>query len=192
MAKKKTTTQKVKDASKKAGKKASNAFAKASKKAIDNPVDTAKIIGIIALIGVAYVVVRKFSKNLTENFELTSDENPLETQVDINPANLTLTQQEANNIAHNLLQAMTDAGTDEEAIGVAFSRMKSGDDFKLVFEAFGTQKYSGFGLPSSGVPEILVGGKKQDLIFWLKSELSTSDPEYAIVKSRVESAGLIF
>lgn len=201
MAKKKTTAQKVKDASKKAGKKASNAFAKASKKAIDNPVDTAKIIGIIALIGVAYVVVRSLSK-VTDQASSFLDgdqniENNIPKIIETPGVVATINNQDAINFASQLLDAFNAKepfwGTDEDVVESVFDKLKNAADFALVFNAFGLKDYNGYNSPPTGFFSNLDSYDPKPLDYWLREEIKPSDGVvYDKVKSRVESANLIF
>jgi hypothetical protein len=72
---------------------------------------------------------------------------------------LSLSQNEANLIAANLLTAMEGWGTDEEAIFYNLSKATTKEDLLLIIEAFGLKPKA----------------KMKSLNEWLKDELSGSD-----------------
>ena len=112
----------------------------------------------------------------------------------INPSsnNLTITSDEAVNLAKTLLDAFNDGGTDEEKVEAVFKKLQTGDDFKLVFNAFGLRKRIFGGTPTNYFTK--KAAEAYDLIYWLKAEIGTfwNPTLYNIIKKRVESAGLIF
>lgn len=112
----------------------------------------------------------------------------------INPSsnNLTITSDEAVNLAKTLLDAFNDGGTDEEKVEAVFKKLQTGDDFKLVFNAFGLRKRIFGGTPTNYFTK--KAAEAYDLIYWLKAEIGTfwNPSLYNIIKKRVESAGLIF
>lgn len=113
--------------------------------------------------------------------------------------NLTITEAQAKNYAQQLLDAMNQNdcwlcyGTDEKAILSVFKKIKNRDDFLLIYNAFGRKDYNGYNSPPQGILRHLDSYKPRDLVYWLKSELSSDDGEvYRLVKKTVESAGFSF
>ncbi|WP_299673259.1 hypothetical protein [uncultured Tenacibaculum sp.] len=155
------------------------------------------VVGGIIL---GYMAIRKIQKGFNSVGEVfASDEVDFIKPV-INPSssNTTITSNDAVNIAKALLDAFNQKtafhtpATDEKKIKEAFEKIKTGDDFKLVFNAFGLRKRMGGGTPTHYLDKKFADS--YDLIYWLKAELDSYwDREvYNIVKQRVESAGLIF
>ncbi|WP_299835503.1 hypothetical protein [uncultured Tenacibaculum sp.] len=146
--------------------------------------------GLIA----GYMIIRKVQKGFNSVGEaLASDEVDFIKPV-INPSakNLTINSDKAVNLAKSLLDAFNDGGTDEEKVKSVFMQLKTGDDFKLVFNSFGLRKRIFGGTPTNYITKKTA--EAYDLIYWLKAELDSywDEEVYNIVKQRVESAGLIF
>ena len=108
------------------------------------------------------------------------------TKVVVEAKNLTITPQQAKQLAEQLLTAFnykmfgTGRGTDKSLIENVFDQIKTDDDFKLLFKEFGTRTYSYSvgGTPSGvigGVVDKLGGTADLDLIGWLNEELDWTD-----------------
>lgn len=111
--------------------------------------------------------------------------------------NATISAQQAAIFAQQLLDAMNAKepfwGTDEPAILAVFRKLKNGDDFRLIYNAFGNKDYNGYNSPPVGVWSNLDSYEKRNLVYWLKSEISPSDGQvYDLVKKYVELAGFAF
>lgn len=117
--------------------------------------------------------------------------------------NTTITKSQAANFAQQLLEAMNVKqpiyGTDEETIEKIFNKIKTKDDFLLVYDAFGMKDYNGNNSPPTGIWSNIDSYKKQNLVYWLKSELSNGffasaaeKRAYKKVKEIVEKAGFVF
>ncbi|MFL0077020.1 hypothetical protein [Tenacibaculum maritimum] len=121
----------------------------------------------------------------------------VEVEVVINNTNTTISKEQAQQFAKTLLDAC-DAmqpiyGTDEESIKEVFLKIKTEDDFKMIYEAFGMKNYNGNGSPPVGIIRHLDNYAPRDLVYWLKKEIKPSDGDvYTIVKERIESAGYTF
>lgn len=113
-------------------------------------------------------------------------------------SNATVTNQLAKNYAQQLLDAMNAKypvyGTDNDTIEAVFDKLKNGDDFIKVYNAFGTKDYNGYNSPPEGAWSWLDSYEKRNLVYWLKSELSSTFERtlYNKVKLRLESAGFTF
>ncbi|CAA0214597.1 hypothetical protein [Tenacibaculum maritimum] len=151
--------------------------------------------GAIAIAVIGYKLFKATSKGLTSAFEDKVE--TVKVEVAINDANTTISKEQAQQFAKTLLTACNAMqplyGTDEESIKSVFLKIKTGDDFKMVYEAFGMKNYNGNGSPPVGIFRHLDNYAPRDLVYWLKRELSPSDGDvYKIVKERVESADYVF
>lgn len=119
-----------------------------------------------------------------------------------NSLKATISKQTAINYASQLLDAMNVMqpvyGTDEDTISDVFDNLKNAADFMLVFDAFGKKDYNGNNSPPTGIWSNLDSYKKQNLVHWLKSELSKSsfiffeNELYEKVKKIINKAGFTF
>lgn len=196
-------------------KKAVSTIKKGTEKAIDvakkgadvvskNPVKTAYVVGSLVGLYLLFKVVTKASNKVEQI--LDGDPNIKNTVSGTGYGSTnkaTITNSEATNFASQLLDAMNVKepiyGTDEETIEKVFDRIKNADDFLKVYNAFGLQDYNGNNSPPTGFWSNLDSYKKQDLVYWLKSELSnglfssaTEKRAYNKVKPIVELAGFVF
>lgn len=144
---------------------------------------------------IVYKIFRATSKGISDVF---SDKvQTVDLDVKVNNSNTTITREQSQQFARTILDACNHAapfyGTDEEAIKEVFLKIKTADDFKLVYNAFGMKDYNGNNSPPSGILRHLDSYAPRDLVYWLRSELTPSDGEvYTIVKKRIESAGYAF
>lgn len=110
----------------------------------------------------------------------------------------TITDAYAINYASQLLGAMNAMqplyGTDEETIEKVFDKLKNEADFLKVFRMFGDKDYNGNNSPPTGIWSNLDSYKKQNLVYWLKSELDVDEEPkvYNKVKKLVNKAGFVF
>lgn len=147
-----------------------------------------------------FFVVRQVKKGISSVGEVFKSDEVDFIKPEINPSikNLTITSNQAVILAKSLLDAFNHTtfigsrATDEVKVKETFEQIKTGDDFKLVYNAFGERKRFGGGTPTFYLDKKVADA--YDLIYWLKEELDSYwDKEvYDLVKERVTSAGLIF
>lgn len=161
-----------------------------------------KTLLIGASVAVGLLVMWKIYRSFTRKSK-TEEEREKEQQVQgvieqsINKQNLTITEQQAKNFAQQLLDAMDYAapvyGTDEDTIASVLKKIKTKDDFLLIFKAFGLKEYNGNGLPPTGWARHIDNYEPRNLVYWLKAELSPRDGEaYTLAKKFSEMAGFAF
>lgn len=196
-------------------KKAISTIKKGTDKAIDvakkganivteNPVKAGYVfVGVLGLY-LLYKVVTKASGKVEQI--LDGDPNISDTITGTGYGsikNATITDAQAINFANQLLDAMNVKepfyGTDEETIEKVFDQLKNADDFLKVYKAFDLKDYNGNNSPPTGIWSNLDSYKKQDLVYWLKSELdngwfasTTEKRAYNKVKALVEISGFVF
>lgn len=149
---------------------------------------------ILGGLTLSYFMIRQVRKSFSSIGDALKSDDVDFIKPKINPSssNLTITSDEAVNLAKTLLDAFNDGGTDEEKVEAVFKKLQTGDDFKLVFNAFGLRKRIFGGTPTNYITKKTA--EAYDLIYWLKAEIGTfwNPTLYNIIKERVESAGLIF
>ncbi|MCG8776458.1 hypothetical protein [Tenacibaculum finnmarkense] len=184
---KKTTTKKISK-----NLKSTNDFVSENKKQL------LYVGGSILLLYTIYKVSSSFfsgAKNGISNALDDKIENVV-SQVKINPKETTISLDNAKIYAQQLLNACNNGpfyGTDEELIRKVFKKIKTGDDFKLVFNAFGEKNYNGYNSPPTGISRHLDNYAPRNLVYWLRAELSARDGAvYNEVKERIESVGIAF
>ena len=152
------------------------------------------LAGVVVAGVVGYSIVSSMRNSLDGALEPLNE--TVDVDVIIDTSKVTITKEQSQQFAKTLLDACNYAypfyGTDEEAIKDVFLKLKTADDFKLVYEAFGMKNYNGYNSPPSSFLRHLDSYAPRDLVYWLRSELSSSDVAYKIVKQRVESAGFVF
>lgn len=165
----------------------------------DNKKSLLYLSGAIVLGVVGYKIYKGFSSGVSNVIEDVFAEKSEKVTIDtvIDKGNVTITKEQSQQFAQSLLDACNEMfpfyGTDEEAIKRVFLKLRSGDDYKMVFDAFGMKNYNGYNSPPTGWGRHIDNYAPKDLNYWLRSELSESDGEvYNIVKSRIESAGHSF
>ena len=142
-----------------------------------------------------WYIIRSTRKGIESAFEEKSEQVTI--NLPINTQNTTITKTQSQQFAQQLLDASNQMeplwGTDEETVKKVFLQLKTAEDFKLVYEAFGYKNYNGWNSPPVGIFRYIDTYEPRDLVYWLKSEIKPSDGEvYDIVKARVESAGWVF
>jgi hypothetical protein len=192
-------SQNIKDKANKVANKAKQTASKMGKTVVENPKTTGYVVaGVIALI-LGYSVYKGIKNKI--NPDIDDDVDGVGGLPDPNQTTATITQTQAINYASQLLEAMNYmrnswffGGTDEDTINQVFDQLNSGNDFVLVFHAFGEKEYNGFNSPVEGSEWLDSSYEKKDLVYWLKSELSYAfEPTiFNKVKQRVESAGFVF
>lgn len=171
------------------------------KKAVTKANDGAKFLMqnkyLLIAIGVGvggYLVYRGVKKSINKatDFLKSEPDDYINGNLSVDKSKLTLTNDEARLLSKGLLEAFNDTNfgfpaTDEKAIKDIFYKIKTPEDYQLVFNLFGRRPYI-----SGGTPTLWFDKKRatdKDLDQWLKEELSPSDGEvYRIVKQRLESA----
>ncbi|MFL0063734.1 hypothetical protein [Tenacibaculum maritimum] len=161
----------------------------------DNKKNLLYVGGAIILGYTGYRIYKNVSEGLLTATQDLHESIPIDLSIDTQKA--TLSSEEAAKAAQQLLDAFNEAspfyGTDEETIKQVFIKLKSAEDFKLVYKSFGKKNYNGNGSPPVGIWRHLDNYSPRDLVYWLKSELSPDDGDvYQIVKERVESANWQF
>ncbi|MDB0601335.1 hypothetical protein PL373_09275 [Tenacibaculum maritimum] len=161
----------------------------------DNKKELLYLTGAIVIGVIGYKIYKATSKGISNVFEDKTE--TIDVEININKDQTTISKEQAQQFAKTLLDACNHMeplyGTDEEAINQVFLRLKTGDDFKLVYKEFGMKNYNGNNSPPSGILRYLDNYTPRDLVYWLRSELEPSDGQvYTNVKSRVESAGYSF
>lgn len=189
-----------KKTSKKVGKIATKETAtKAVKKTGDFIADNKKellyVSGAIVLGFVGYKVYQSFKTGVTEAFDDKVD--VVGVDVKINPSRTTISIEQAKQFAQVLLDACNAKeplwGTDEPAVLGVFNKLKTADDFKLVYKVFDYRDYNGYNSPPKGFLRHFDEYYPRDLVYWLRKEIKPSDGKvYQVVKSRIESAGMAF
>ena len=190
MASKKEIKAKAKKIGYSALQKTSSFTKKAGKSIVSNPITALNII--IGLAGV--LALYKIYKFINTGFEGDPHIDNEVIGTGGNTDGATISNQQAKNFAQQLLDAMNVKqpfwGTDEETIEAVFSQLTVGADFIKVYEAFGKKDYNGNNSPPTGVWSSFDSYEPKDLVYWLKSEISTADKAYKIVKERIESTGV--
>jgi hypothetical protein len=171
------------------------AVATAKETVSKNPITTLYIVGG----AVALYFGWRLYRNISNRFNPDIDDSVNNGNVPIsNTGDFSISNQQAVNFAQQLLDAMNKnrnsfflGGTDEDAIENVFNQLQTGDDFLLVYNAFGLKEYNGFNSPVEGW-EWFDTYVKRDLIYWLKSELSSSSSTYKAIKPIIIDAGFAF
>ncbi len=152
----------------------------------------------LLLVGGAFLgwyVIKNTTKGIAGVFKEKSEQVTID--LPISSQKTTISKTQSQQFAQQLLDASNHMeplyGTDEETIKKVFLQLKTAEDFKLVYKAFGHKNYNGWNSPPVGIFRHLDTYEPRDLVYWLKSEIKPSDGEvYNIVKARVESAGWAF
>lgn len=158
-------------------------------------------IGVFGILGYAGYKVYKGISNVATGVTDIVTAPPtdfIDAPVIPNSQNVTISEARATLLSKTLLEAFNHTvwgfgDTDEEKIEIVFEELKTGDDYKVLFNDFGRRPWVTNGSPEWWLDKQLFSENK-DLNHWLKEELSSIyDKElYQKVKSRVESAGMIF
>jgi hypothetical protein len=130
-----------------------------------------QVLGTIFIGILGYAAYRKFTGN--------KDEQP-NVNLGINQSLLSISNQQAEIYASQLYDSMEAYGTEEPTIEAIFNVINP-EDFKLIYNKFGTVKYDDI----VGIIEPLLGlAPKRDLVYILRSELSFFNP---IVQKKVKT-----
>lgn len=99
----------------------------------------------------------------------------------------TITDNQAEEYARQLLDAMNGIGTDEEKIKrIIIDEGLTGLDLNAIVEKFGIKDYGTFGEPLWGE------GEKLNLMQWINKEIASSSSVYELLKIKFTDAGLAF
>lgn len=190
---------------KKVVESAKNAASNTIDAATKNPKTTLYIVGVVISVYLIYKIATATSDKITSILEgdPNIDDKVIGTGGQIIKQNVTITEFQAKNFAQQLLDAMNEKqplyGTDEEMIEKVFDQLKTKDDFLMVFKAFGEKDYNGNNSPPTGIWSNIDSYKKQNLVYWLKSELqlswlstATDKRVHQKVKNLVIQAGFAF
>lgn len=182
-------------------KKKKKPTVKVAEKAVTNANNGAKFLMqnkyLLIVIGVGvggYFVYKGVKKSLNKatDFLKSAPDDFISGNLDIDKSKLTITKDEARLLAKGLLEAFNDTifgfpATDEKAIKEIFSKIKTPEDYQLVFNTFGRRPRVFGGTPTTWLDKKTAVNK--DLDQWLKAELNSLDGEvYKIVKQRLKSA----
>jgi len=142
-----------------------------------------------------WYIIKGARKQIASVFEDQSEHVAIDLGID--KQNTTISETQAQQFAQQLLDASNHKeplyGTDEKTIKQVFLQLKTPEDFKLVYKAFGNKNYNGWNSPPTGIFRYLDNYEPRDLVYWLKSEVKPSDGQvYTIVKARIQSAGWEF
>lgn len=156
--------------------------------------------GAILILAIGYKAYKSLQKGseAVSNFISKDHLETVNVFTNVDESKVTITNEQAQQFARTIYDACNIMaplyGTDEDAILEVFKKLKSGDDYKLVYKMFGAKEYNGNNSPPrSGWGRLFDVFEPRDLNFWLRSELSPSDGEvYTTVKERIESAGYSF
>ena len=181
-------------------KKAASTLLDGKNYVLNNPIVVLKGVGVLVGVYLGY----KFIKGASNKVDSLFNDN-FDTVVDNtgqgSTENATITDAQATNFASQLLVAFNRTfliyGTDTDTISKIFKKLKTPDDFLLVYRAFGTKTYNGQGSAVTGTWDYLdfdIFHKNLDLVGWLKAELNSfyDKSVYNQVKAVVEPAGFIF
>ncbi|WP_435415044.1 hypothetical protein [Polaribacter aestuariivivens] len=200
----KTYKNKAVSTIKKGTEKAINAASTGAKIVANNPVKATYVIGGILGFYLLYKVITKTTDKVDSLLEGDPNiDNKISGTGSGSVKNATITNAEALNLANQLLDAMNVKqplyGTDEETIEKVFTKIKNADDFLKVYHAFGLKDYNGNNSPPTGIWSNVDSYKKQDLVYWLRSEIgngffaSASEIRaYNKIKPLVQLAGFVF
>ena len=120
-------------------------------------------------VGLCFLIGRKIVRKIKEAKEGNELRDAI-ANIPVNTKNTTIDETTAATISGALLGAMNKWGTDEETIRRNLDRLKTKDDYLLVYKAFKDKGYKNGKLNADG--------RKLDLTGWLRSELSGSDLKY--------------
>lgn len=148
------------------------------------------IIGGAALVvvGIIAFTLIRWKKNKDARRYTALDAEKEIKDIGVKSGNLTITDGQAILVAQNLLGAMNQIGTDEQAIIDNLNSLKTGDDLKLVIQKFGTKLYAG-GVLAEGIVSRFTG-QMRNLTGWLREELSGRSLEK--VKAIYDKLGIPF
>jgi LPXTG-motif cell wall-anchored protein len=139
------------------------------------------IVGVVILVSLLVYFLIKKRKN-----ELNSDPDKID-DININSSDLSISDNQANIICQNILEAMDKRGTDEETIISNLTGLNQAD-LLLIIKKFGLKYYNGERLSRGWLSEKL--SRQMNLLSWLKAELSGSDLE--TVKTIFTSKNIAF
>ncbi len=100
------------------------------------------------------------------------EQEPATDDLQVDPTQTTISENEAIVISENLLAAMNRYGTDERAVLENLEGLNQ-NDLLLVIKKFGSKPYNGAGLATRGY-EIALFAQNLNLIGWLRRELDGS------------------
>jgi hypothetical protein len=126
-----------------------------------------------ALIGiVAFIIYRKIKRKSDATYTAGSTMGRMEDELaKLNTNDTTISKGDAIIISQNLLNAMDQFGSDENAIIENLKRCKTKGDLNLVIQTFGVKPYDGVGLTDTFLSR-LVYRLMKNLNGWLRAELS--------------------
>ncbi len=190
-------------------KKSKETARKAGKAVVNNPKKSIYVgLGIVVLVG-GYLVIRGFSSGVKKGVNTITGENldlNIDTNIKPNPSKTTISREQARIFASQLLKAFNYRkqvwltpvyGTDDDVVEEIFKKITP-EDFKLIYNEFGTKDYVVHGSPQEGIAGGILDftglSRKLDLVEWLKEEINsvTDRTLYNLIKSVVNQAGFAF
>lgn len=159
------------------------------------------VVGASVLGFIAYRQIKKTAGAVSDAVSDVFADVPtdhISADVNVNNQKTTITKEKAVILAKSLLDAFNDTtffgspATDERKVEYVFDQLKTGDDFRLVYNIFGKRKIINGGTPTTWFDKKIAN--EYDLIYWLKAEISeTWDSSlFNKIKDRVQSAGMPF
>lgn len=131
------------------------------------------IYGTMAVVAgvVVFMVVRAIKRKADSRWDSGTTQSRLEEDLSkLSTADTTITKGDAILISQNLLNAMDQWGTDEEAIIDNLNKCKTKGDLNLIIQTFGIKPYDGLGLADTFLSRN-IGAVMKNLNGWLRQEL---------------------
>lgn len=149
--------------------------------------------GALAVCIVGYTIVKGVKNGFSGFFnagDKVKGDSKFETQP-VDTAKATISEPQAKAYANQIYSAMKNAGTQENVIKAIMNGI-NGEDFKMIYNAFGVRSYYNYGAPS--ITAYIFGYDDIDMISWFKKEVdSITDPvTYSLIKKRATESGFIF
>ncbi len=155
---------------------AGNAAKKA--KAI-NPTAVKVVVGAGAA-GLTFLIGRKIWNTIKKTREANRDEKAAE-NIDVDMSKVTMTVNDAQNLAGEIVAACNGWGTKDSVIERIFENdIKTGDDYLLLKREFGSRPYKWGGYSENGT--------RMNLISWLREELGNR--KMAKLEERIRNLGV--
>lgn len=127
-------------------------------------------IGLVALVG--YVIYRKIILTKTDiEVDKMNDEIM---QISVNYKNTSITDEQAVSYARQILKAMDGMGTNSKAVYSILDKLKTRDDYNLVYKSFGAIPYGMTGKSDSWIAKKIYADG-EDMLGWFAREFSSSE-----------------
>jgi hypothetical protein len=145
--------------------------------------------GAILIVAIGYTIVKKFQGGFGSFLKDKSVGAKEFTPVKVDATKSTISNEEANNFANQLFNAMDNYGTNEDVIYDILNKLQKKDDFRKVYNAFGRKSYYIDGSPT--ISAYIFGYNNLDLIEWFNEEVGWSNPlTKNLINKTVKNANL--